>query len=152
MSAAEVEAIRPKVHGEYRFKIDAKGRVSMPSQFRKLFSDNLVVTVAPTESCLYVFEADGFDEWVAESFKRVYGEDYIGTDPAQRALHRALYRRARDIQPDTAGRIMLPPEQREQVGIGKDVVILGNGDHFEVWDEKRLDSDETEPDLSVLFG
>ncbi len=46
--------------GEYRHKMDAKGRMSLPSSFRKVLSQDLRITPDPENQCLYVFEVDDY--------------------------------------------------------------------------------------------
>ena len=54
--------------GEFRHKVDAKGRLSLPAKFRKELHDDLVVTVNPSEgNCLYVFNVEDYKEWVAST-------------------------------------------------------------------------------------
>ena len=68
------------------------------------------------------------------------------------ALHRKLKGRARDVEVDASGRIMLTAELREAAGIDKDVVVVGNTGYFEVWDAKRYEAQDDDTDLGVLFG
>ena len=42
-----------------------------------------------------------------------------------------------DVEPDSQGRILLPVQLREFAGIGKNVIVLGCGDHAEIWDEEK---------------
>ena len=58
--------------GEFRHKIDAKNRLSLPSDFRKALPDVLMVTQSPKrdEDCLYVYDIDGFGEWVDSLFAK----------------------------------------------------------------------------------
>ena len=42
-------------------------------------------------------------------------------------------------------------EQREAVGIDKEVVVVGNTGYFEIWDAKRYDAVDDETDLGLLF-
>ena len=51
---------------------------------------------------------------------------------------------ASDVELDSAGRILVPPELRKAVGITKDVMLLGMGSHFEIWDAAKLDESESE--------
>ena len=55
--------------GEYSRKLDAKGRLSLPAEFRKVLSDNLRVTPDPTDQCLLVFETEAFTAWVDSLFE-----------------------------------------------------------------------------------
>ena len=51
---------------------------------------------------------------------------------------------------DNAGRINISPTLRETVGFDKDVVIVGNGDHIEIWDEERWNQFLLDTDLTAL--
>lgn len=137
------------LNGEFRFKIDAKGRMSLPAKFRKLLSEELVVTRSLTDECIYVFDQGEFDEWVNQLFIDSYG-GFRSTNNTHVALRRKLKSRARDVQVDSAGRVMIAADQREAVGIAKDVVIVGNTGYFEVWDAKRYDEMDAQIDLSVM--
>lgn len=51
---------------------------------------------------------------------------------------------ASDVEMDTAGRILIAPELRAAVGMTRDVMLLGMGSHFEIWDAARLAEDEAQ--------
>lgn len=139
------------LNGEYRFKVDAKGRMSLPAKFRKVLSDELVVTRSLDDECIYVFETPSFNAWVNQLFEDRFG-GYVASNKQHNHLRTKLKSRAYDAPVDAAGRIMIPAEQREAVGITKDVVIVGNTGYFEVWDAKRYDEMDQETDLSLLFS
>lgn len=147
--------------GEYRHKVDSKGRVSLPSKFRKVLSAEspteddapveLVVTLDPMSECLYVFLPDDFNKWVASFFDKEEGCDSRKLEDVK--LRRLLKSRAQAVEIDSAGRIKLTPSQCETVGITKDVALIGNTGYFEIWDSERWDSQCSEVDLaSLLFG
>ena len=140
------------LNGSFSFKTDAKGRVSLPAKFRKVLSEDLVVTVALTEDHLLVFDGqDCFNAWVDGIF--VDGFDgYNSTNRKQMRLRSYLKGNAFDVQPDSAGRILLPADLREKVGIGREVVIVGNTGCFEVWSADRRSELEEEIDLSSLLS
>ena len=54
--------------GEYSRKLDAKGRLSLPADFRRVLSEDLRVTPDPTNQCLLVFETEAFSDWVDSLF------------------------------------------------------------------------------------
>ena len=138
------------LNGLYRHKVDAKGRMSLPASFRKVLSTDLVVTRHPDDDCLYVFEPQAFNDWVAGVFEDAFGKFDSSNDLHVR-LRRKLKSRAVDVSIDAAGRIMLSADQRAAAGIGKDVVVVGNTGYFEVWDAKRYDEQDDEVDLGLLF-
>ena len=55
------------MNGSYRHKVDAKGRMSLPAAFRKVLSEDLVVTLSPDDECLYAFEPQAFEDRIASS-------------------------------------------------------------------------------------
>ena len=136
--------------GEYHHKLDAKGRVSLPSDFRKGLSKNLKVTQAPNDPCLYVFEADAFDAWVEAIFHSQGGYDPRRIDHER--ARRVLNSRATDVEIDSAGRISISADLRGKAELDKEVVIIGNSDHVEIWDAKRWDEFINGFDLDALFN
>ena len=125
--------------------------MSLPASFRKVLSTDLVVTRNPKDECLYVFEPAAFNNWVARVFEDKF-EKYDATNDLHVRLRRKLKSRAADVSIDASGRIMISAEQREAVGIDKDVVVVGNTGYFEIWDAKRYDAVDDETDLGLLFG
>lgn len=61
---------------------------------------------------------------------------------AARALQRLLLGSAIDVELDSAGRILVSGELRDAAGLGRDVMLLGMGAHFELWDAERLGEHE----------
>ena len=140
------------LNGEFRFKTDAKGRMSLPAKFRRVLSSELVVTRDLEDECILVFEPEVFNEWVVSLFNHRFEGGYNPTDRKHQAMRRKLKSRALDVQVDNAGRIMLSAEQRAACGIDRDVVIVGNTGYFEVWDAKRYDAADAEIDLSEFLS
>ena len=140
------------LNGSYRFKTDAKGRVSLPAKFRKVLSEDLVVACALSGDFLQVFDGqDSFNAWVDTIFADKFG-GYNSTSREQLLLRSALKGQAFDVQADSAGRILLPAELREKVGIDREVVIVGNTGFFEVWSEERRSAAVSEIDFANLLS
>lgn len=49
-----------------------------------------------------------------------------------------------DVEVDSAARVLISPELRAAAGITKDVMLLGMGSHFELWDADRYAAHEAE--------
>ena len=139
------------LNGKFRFKIDAKGRMSLPAKFRKDLDKDLVVTKDPMFDCLRVFEQKDFNAWVARMLEEKLGE-FNETDKQHVAMRRWFKQNAEDVEIDSTNRILLPAGQRDLVGITKDVVIVGNKGYFEVWDAQRFDDMNAEYDFGALFN
>src|SRR5437899_12054707 len=120
--------------GRYQHTIDPKGRVSIPARYRSTlaqYEGNLIVV--PQEQCLDVYP---FTAW-----ERVVGalNDQSQFDERLRRVGRLWISRAREAELDGAGRILLPPDSRQQAGLAKDVTLVGLAPAiFEIWDRKRL--------------
>jgi len=140
------------LNGSFRFKTDAKGRVSLPAKFRKVLTEDLVVACSLTGDYLQVFNGqDSFNAWVDQIFVDKFGV-FNSTSREQLMLKSALKGQAFDVQADSAGRILLPAELREKVGIQKEVVIVGNTGYFEVWSAERRSEVVESIDLSSLLS
>jgi len=56
-------------------------------------------------------------------------------NPAARRLQRLLIGHATECELDGHGRILVPPPLREFAGLDRRVVLIGQGNKFELWDE-----------------
>lgn len=146
------ESAAPSVDlfGEFRFKVDSKGRLALPAKFRKVLSRDLVVTLELENKCLYVFEVPSFNEWVEQLFNDKFG-GYNASNREHVKLRSGLKSRADSVEVDSSGRIMLKPEMRKLAGIEKDVVLVGNTGYFEVWDADAYDAEIGEIDLGIFY-
>lgn len=135
--------------GEYRHKLDAKGRVSLPAALRKVLPDELVITISPEDTYLMVFTSEDYEDWVASLFGE---EGYKSTNPEHRNMRRFINARTKDIEVDSAGRVGIASEYREIVGLSKEVVLIGDTDHLELWDAKRLDETHAQINAAAWFN
>jgi MraZ protein len=63
---------------------------------------------------------------------------------AARAWQRIFLGNASDVEMDGTGRILVAPELRNAVGMQRDVMLLGMGSHFEIWDAAKLAENEAQ--------
>lgn len=139
-----------RLHGEFHHKLDAKGRLSLPSAFRKsLTSDVLVVTPSPQNDCLYAFEPRDFDNWVVALFEKDGG--FSASNSRHVALRKALNARAFDVEIDASGRIGLSAGVREKLNTEREVVVVGDSDHFEIWNAHEWEQFASSINLGELF-
>ena len=126
------------------------GRLSLPAEFRKVLSENLRVTPDPTDQCLLVFETEAFSAWVESLFEAQGG--YSASNRKMVAQRKVLNSRAKPCEVDNSGRIHLSPQQRDSASLDKDVVIVGDTDHFEIWDEERWNQFVEDTDVASLVS
>jgi MraZ protein len=138
--------------GSSALTLDAKGRLSVPTRHRDALMSQaegrLTLTRHP-DGCLLLYPRPVWEQ------KR----DQIAAFPMQaRALQRLLLGNAQDLELDTAGRMLIAPELRTAAGLTRDVMLLGMGAHFEVWDKAAYDRQEQEalaqgmPDVLSQFS
>lgn len=147
--AQKGEEVTP-LEGEYRHKLDAKGRLSLPAEFRKVLTPELKVILSPLDDCLLVFEPEAYSEWVENLFESKGG--YSPSNRQMAAQRKILNSRVKRCEIDNSGRINISAAQREAAGLDKDVVIVGDTDHFEIWDVDRWDAFCSEFDLASLMS
>ena len=114
--------------GEYKCAADTKGRLMVPAKMRELFPEGeSMILVRSLDNCINLYTEE---KW------RFFEEKIAGLPETQsRDVRRFFYASMQDVEPDNQGRILLPVQLREFAGITKSVVVLGCGDHAEIWDE-----------------
>jgi MraZ protein len=118
--------------GTHSYALDPKGRVSLPARFREAFADGCWLTIGQ-DNCLYVFPRAEWDRRAAE-----VGSPLL-SDAAGRAYGRMFFGKAHEAELDSQGRVTIPGRLREEVGITKDVIVLGVMDRMEIWDRATYD-------------
>jgi MraZ protein len=120
--------------GVSHLNLDDKGRMSLPSRYRDRLQahcgGDLVVTVDP-EHCLLIYPLSDW-ELIQQKLQRL-----PSFNPETRNLQRLLIGYATDVPMDGNGRILLPPPLREFAYLDRKVVLAGQGNKFELWDEQR---------------
>ena len=117
------------VKGEYKHSIDAKGRLAMPAKLREELGERFTVTKG-LDGCLSVYPEK---EWEALE-DRIRG---LGNGEKARRVKRYYFANAFDAQLDAQGRILIPAGLREFADLQKDVVVIGQLDHAEIWNSEN---------------
>ena len=118
--------------GAAALSLDAKGRLEIPARHRdalaKLAGSTLVLTAHP-HRCLLIYPAPAWDP--------IRDKVLAGSSLEQHSalLKRLLVGFARDEEMDPAGRVLIAPELRNFAQLEKQVHLVGQGDHFELWSD-----------------
>ena len=115
----------------FDYSLDAKNRLNVPAKFRAAFSSGVVLAKA-LEPCVAIWAPDTFESWT-QSFL----SNLNPVSAERRKLTRYFAGNTFDAELDSAGRVTLNPALLDHAGIDKEVVIVGNLDHIEVWDRAR---------------
>jgi MraZ protein len=140
--------------GATKLNLDDKGRMVMPTRHRERLreiAEGRVVVTIDRDQCLLIYPQP---EWEVIERKLMA----LPTLHAQsRRLQRLMVGHATELQLDGHGRLLLSPELREFAALGRQAMLIGQGNRFELWDEARwqerrdlwLRSEETSTDLSA---
>jgi MraZ protein len=119
--------------GTYHHQVDAKGRVAVPSQFRRLLPDGSVVSPAPDRRLMI---------WVPEQWERQQAmyRRTAETSAQERRFFRALVGNTYPLEADAQGRLLLSSWQRTWASISDRAVFVGLGDGVEIAGEETWSS------------
>ena len=124
--------------GASSLSLDAKGRLSVPTRHRDVLaataSSRLTITKHP-HGCLMVFPRP---EW--EKFR----ERLAQLPMSAQWWKRIFLGNAMDVDMDGTGRVLISPELRAAAGLTKEAVLLGMGNHFELWHKATYDEQEAQ--------
>ena len=120
--------------GEYEATLDAKGRFLVPAGFKKQLPVNETVSFILNrgfEKCLSLYTSASWEPIFSELSKL---NDF---DPKVRQFKRYFLNGATQVDPDSAGRILLPKNLMEYAGLEKDIVLVSAIDKIEIWDKTK---------------
>jgi MraZ protein len=126
-------------HAIHDHTLDSKNRLTIPARFRPELSMDGVMLVKGFEPCLQLWPRPAYEE-----IARAALAGLNPLSPQARDLKRHLYGNAFPTELDSAGRIMIPGPFAEYASITKDVVVVGSGDYFELWDRESWHSYDTD--------
>lgn len=114
--------------------LDSKGRIVMPTRYRDYVREHsgegLIVTIDTEEKCLLLYMLKDWQEIESKVSK------LPSFDKMARRIQRLLIGHASDVDMDGNGRILMPPALREYAELEKKVVLIGQGQKFEIWSEE----------------
>ena len=128
--------------GYFEHTLDDKGRLSLPKRIKEGLLENASLYVLKGfEGCLSVYNESEFNKLCQECEKISFNHKN------SRSYLRIVLSSVVQLNLDKVGRIQLPSQILSKYNIKKDVVILGVGDHFEIWDSEiykayELDANE----------
>ena len=139
--------------GQYHHNLDEKGRLTIPARFREMLLADGAYVVRGFDNNLIVLPSPNFNA-LARHLNRL-----SLTDRNQRALQRRIFSGATQIEFDKVGRILLPQFLREAAQLVDEVIVIGNGELFELWSpekwrlqEEQFLDDETNAERYAAFN
>jgi MraZ protein len=120
--------------GASKITLDAKGRLAIPSRYRERIvsrADGHLVATVDRDYCLLIYPLPDWEEIEQKLVK------LPSLNPQARRLQRLMVGYATELDMDGNGRILLPRELRDFAGLDRQVMLIGQGNKFELWDEQR---------------
>ncbi|WP_424192718.1 division/cell wall cluster transcriptional repressor MraZ [Ampullimonas aquatilis] len=109
--------------------LDAKGRLSIPTKHREVLqiqAEGRVTMTRSPDGCLLLFSRP---EW------EVFRDKVMDLKGDAQWWKRIYLGSASDTEIDSGGRVLISPELRKAAGLERDVMLMGVGTRFEIWDE-----------------
>lgn len=116
--------------GEYHTNFTGQGRVVLPKKFRQDVGNKGVILSRGFEGCIWGFSLEDFEKEAQKQLETTV------TEQKGRDVRRYLFSAAESIRLDDQGRFIIPNSLLEYAKLKDRVVIIGAGDHFEIWDRK----------------
>lgn len=116
--------------GEYHFNIDEKGRLFIPSDFRKDLGEEIIINRG-IERCLYVYPTSEWETIVKKLSTLSF------TKRTNREFNRMFLSGAYKREIDTKGRINIDKILIDYATLKRECVILGVGERLEIWDKEE---------------
>ncbi|MBL4647491.1 MAG: division/cell wall cluster transcriptional repressor MraZ [Gammaproteobacteria bacterium] len=121
--------------GISNINLDSKGRLAMPKRYRQALQDQcqnqLVVSIDTEQRCLLIYPQH---EWLVIEKKLA---ELPSFNKAARRIQRLLIGHATDVELDSNSRFLLTTPLREYAQLDKKIVLIGQSNKFECWDEQH---------------
>lgn len=117
--------------GEYKLTFSGRGRIILPKKMRdELGKNRIIILSRGFEGCIWGFSKIGFEK---ESKKQLFES---ATEERARYLRRYIFSGSVPVELDDQGRFVIPSALLTYANVEKEVIIIGTGDHFEIWNDK----------------
>ena len=126
--------------GTYKHTLDSKNRLTIPSKLLQNIVGRTLVISKGFDGCLEVR--------TPESFK-VYADNLMTLSQNKlttRTILRQLLANAAEVDLDNVNRVLIPSNLLNEASLNKNIVIIGVGNKFEIWDESKYENFKSNSD------
>ncbi len=133
--------------GHFYGKVDAKGRIVLPSGLKVSLSETsdffMTNSLSQEKPCLDVYISSSWKKIVKQS------ESWDRWDPDVQLYKRFYLAAAQEMSLDSQNRIRIPSIFQDHLKLNKEVLIIGMGEKFEIWNPVHWD--DLKSQMSVKF-
>jgi MraZ protein len=141
--------VRASYTGTFEHAFDAKGRITVPSEWRWESFEQHLFLLPSSAMCLKVYP----ESWLGHLQEQV---SKLKVSDPMRLMVEILASKAQSTTFDQQGRIMVKQNLRQGAGLKKEAVLVGRLDHFQIWDraawEKKDASKMTVEEALAAIG
>jgi len=120
--------------GEFEATLDAKGRFLLPAGLKKQLPEGEAAKFIINrgfEKCLALYPVKNWEPLFADISRL---NDF---DPKVREFRRYFLNGATEVEPDTAGRLLIPANLKQHADLQKDIVLVSAVNKIEIWDSSK---------------
>jgi len=117
--------------GEYQLSFTAPGRIVLPKKMRELLKGNIFILTKGFDFCLSGFDRDDWENRT-QALMQVSILEKENLEKRRFLFSSTVY-----LEIDEQGRFVIPKSLLEYAGLNGKVVIVGVGDHFEIWNQDK---------------
>jgi MraZ protein len=118
--------------GTYEHRLMEKGRIALPKKLRSFLKGQKIILRVGLEPCIVGFRDSDWVETTKGELSKPFFLDKEGRD-----LRRKIFADAEYAELDKQGRFILPKSMMEYANIEEKVIMIGAGDHFEIWSKSK---------------
>lgn len=114
--------------GQFDYNLDAKGRVFIPAKLKESLGETFVLAKS-MDPCIAIYSKEMWENYVSK----------LSALPEikARGIRRFVFSTAIEASTDSQGRVLVTQPLREYAKLEKEVTIIGNGDHAEIWNAEK---------------
>jgi MraZ protein len=117
------------LNGTYPRTVDEKGRLALPKRVREQLNEPTTLFVTPgPDQCLWLYTEADLQRLRAKL------DEMPATHAEARVYRRLFFGQTEAVDIDKAGRMLVPERLAQFASLQKEVVLIGIGDHLELWD------------------
>lgn len=121
--------------GRYKLSFSGHNRITLPKSIRESVGRENKVVLMVGDGCIWGF---GWKDFEIEAQKRL--EKSVWEEEG-RIERRQFFIAAVECELDEHNRLVVPGELLEKAKINEEMVLIGAGDHFEIWNSKELEKE-----------
>lgn len=117
--------------GEYQANLSGTGRFLLPKRIRELLKGNTFILTKGFDSCLAGYDKEDWEKRAADLLNPSL------LQPTDLRERREIFSALSYLEIDDQGRFVIPKNLLNYAGLKEKVMIIGVGDHFEIWNPEK---------------